>query len=264
MKKLITILLLAAMVFALVGCGEGGTPASGNGDVDVVSDSGENGAASDSGNGGENGGASASLGDVKAGDYVTFGSYEQDADFSNGKEDIEWLVLDVQGGSALLISKYALNSLAYNVTSSNVTWETCTLREWANGTFLNEAFSAEEQDAIIETTIKPDENSDEGDSAGSYTTDKVFLINIAEAGRYFDSDEARMCVPTEYAEMSGAFASPAFSSEGRSTCAWWMRTYGKLSTHTDYVNYSGKIDDIFGRSVGMTSIAFRPAIWVRI
>ena len=31
--------------------------------------------------------------DVQVGTYVTFGSYEQDNDLSNGKEDIEWLVL---------------------------------------------------------------------------------------------------------------------------------------------------------------------------
>ena len=37
MKKFIAILLLAAMVFALIGCGEGGTPASSNDNSDVVS-----------------------------------------------------------------------------------------------------------------------------------------------------------------------------------------------------------------------------------
>ena len=33
------------------------------------------------------------LKDIKVGDYIRFGAYEQDNDIENGKEDIEWLVL---------------------------------------------------------------------------------------------------------------------------------------------------------------------------
>lgn len=39
------------------------------------------------------------------GNVVTYGHYEQDNDTANGKEPIEWVVLDVQGDKALLISK---------------------------------------------------------------------------------------------------------------------------------------------------------------
>ena len=44
------------------------------------------------------------------GSYVTFGSYEQDGNTANGKEEIEWLILDRDrsGKSVLLISKLAL------------------------------------------------------------------------------------------------------------------------------------------------------------
>lgn len=38
---------------------------------------------------------------AKVGDYVFFGAYEQDNNTSNGKEDIEWLVLEVKDGKAL-------------------------------------------------------------------------------------------------------------------------------------------------------------------
>ena len=38
--------------------------------------------------------------DVKVGDYIKFGAYEQDNNTSNGKEDIEWLVLEVKDGKA--------------------------------------------------------------------------------------------------------------------------------------------------------------------
>ena len=51
---------------------------------------------------------------VSVNDILTFGRYEQDGIRGNGAEDIEWLVLDVQGNKALLLSRYALDSQPYN------------------------------------------------------------------------------------------------------------------------------------------------------
>ena len=52
---------------------------------------------------------------AKIGDYVKFGSYEQDNDESNGKEPIEWRVLDSKDGRKLLISRYALDSQVMSI-----------------------------------------------------------------------------------------------------------------------------------------------------
>lgn len=80
---------------------------------------------------------------------VLFGSYEQDGDAANGKEPIEWLVLARDGDKALLLSKYALDHQSfmpfYEPVTEPFTWESCSLRQWLNSTFLNAAFSAEEQ-----------------------------------------------------------------------------------------------------------------------
>lgn len=46
--------------------------------------------------------ASASETAVKVGDTYVFGQYEQDNDLSNGKEPIEWIVIDVVNGKALI------------------------------------------------------------------------------------------------------------------------------------------------------------------
>ena len=55
-----------------------------------------------------------------------------------------------------------------------------------------------------------DNSKKQADSAfktngGKNTQDKIFLLSYAEAEQYFDSDEARMCVPTDYAVNSGAY-----------------------------------------------------------
>ena len=51
---------------------------------------------------------------AEIGDSIYFGDYEQDGDTENGKEMIEWIVLDEQEGSILVISKFALDAMAFN------------------------------------------------------------------------------------------------------------------------------------------------------
>ena len=50
------------------------------------------------------------------GDMITFGSYEQDNDLTNGKEPITWRVLDYnsQKRIALVLSEKALDTRAFN------------------------------------------------------------------------------------------------------------------------------------------------------
>lgn len=72
----------------------------------------------------------ARLGDVAVGSTIRFGSCEQDNRLSNGAEEIEWLVLAVEGDKALLVSRYGLEPRPYNeelyLTDSRkkVTWST--------------------------------------------------------------------------------------------------------------------------------------------
>ena len=106
--------------------------------------------------------------DKKVGHYVSFGKYEQDNNTSNGKEKIEWLVLEVKDGKALVISKYALDCKPYNTSSTNVTWETCSLRNWLNNDFINSAFSATEKTMIPSVKVSADKNPDYSTSV-SYT-----------------------------------------------------------------------------------------------
>ena len=87
---------------------------------------------------------------VAVGDVVTFGKYPQTA-AGTDQTPIEWIVLDVQDGKALLLSKYGLEMKQYNTEYTDITWETCTLRTWLNSDFLNKAFSSEEQSAILIT-----------------------------------------------------------------------------------------------------------------
>ena len=201
---------------------------------------------------------------IKVGDTYTFGAYEQDNSTSNGKEAIEWTVLDKDGMSLLLISKQALDCQQYNTSYTDVTWESCSLRKWMNGTFLNKAFNAEEQAQIQNTTVSADKNPEYNTNPGNATTDKVFLLSINEVEKYFNSDEARKCAPTAYAKAQGAHTSDSYkTASGAATCWWWLRSPGFTQSCAASVRYDGSVN-YRGYDVDYDNGAVRPALWINL
>lgn len=201
---------------------------------------------------------------ASVGDTITFGAYEQDNNTSNGKEAIEWTVLDKDGMSLLLISKQALDCQQYNTSYTDVTWESCSLRKWMNGTFLNKAFNAEEQAQIQNTTVSADKNPEYNTNPGNATTDKVFLLSINEVEKYFNSDEARKCAPTAYAKAQGAYTSDIYkTASGAATCWWWLRSPGSDQSHAADVDNDGSVD-YYGNYVDYAYDAVRPALWINL
>ena len=190
---------------------------------------------------------------IKVGDTYTFGAYEQDNITSNGKEAIEWTVLDKDGMSLLLVSKQALDCKRYNTSYTDVTWENCSLRKWLNDSFLNEAFSEEEKALIQSTTVSAYNNPSYNTDPGNDTTDKVFLLSINEA-KYFNSDEARKCAPTAYVK---AHKTPSDAA----ACGWWLRSPGYSQDDAATVNCDGSVD-YFGDTVNLSTNCVRPALWI--
>ena len=187
--------------------------------------------------------------DTRPGDYVVFGSYEQDNDTSNGKEPIEWLVLSKKDGRILVISKYVLTYQKFHnngLTDENgVTWEACSLHKWLNKDFLNKAFTADEQKKIPKTTIKAETGKD--------TKDKVFLLSISEAKKYFGYDLARRCKTTAY----------AWAHKGNAASVWWwLRSPGNDGGLAARVGYDGRIEE-WGRGTDRIG-GVRPAMWINI
>ena len=182
-----------------------------------------------------------------------FGHYEQDNDLTNGPELIEWLVLEDKGDTKTLISRYALDCKPYNDGGGNVTWATCTLRSWLNSTFLNTAFTSEEQAKIQTTTVVNESNPNWGTAGGNTTYDKVYLLSIREANLYFSSMEVKICYPTWYAVAQGTF----YDYYGN--CCWWLRSPGYDSQYAAYADSDGSIYD--DRSyVNVDNYAVRPVV----
>ena len=206
---------------------------------------------------------------VNVGEYITFGHYEQDNNTGNGKEPIEWLVLEVRGNQALLISRYGLDVQPYNTIRGDLSWETSSLRKWLNGEFLNNAFSTKEQKAIVRITV--DNSASQGHwntSGGNNTEDRIFLLSYAEANKYLgvtwenrDNMRSRMS-PTAYAQVAGARTSISNkTAEGVGAWWWWLRSPGYFQHYAAYVCDDGSLHDYF---VNTGSGCVRPALWVNL
>ena len=187
-------------------------------------------------------GSASATPEYQEGDIVTFGCYEQDNITSNGAEKIEWIVLDVKSDRMLLLSRYALDSERYHYRGENVDWDTCSLREWLNDSFFNDAFSFLEQRSIL-----------------SDFSDAVFVLSQKEVEYYLPQSQDRICYPTAYCASQNVYVNPTTGG------SWWLlRTPGDDgSKFVMSVNSDGTMD-YDGGHVDSDRGVVRPAIWVSI
>ena len=196
---------------------------------------------------------------ITAGYSFRMGRYEQDNDPNNGQEMIEWRVLVVQKDRALVVSRYALDTLNYFTTLSDITWENSYLRRWLNDSFYNIAFTANEKNQILLSTIDNPDNPSYKTKGGNKTQDRFFVLSIDEANRYFSSNSARKTQPTPYAAAYGI----SVSGENGNTSWWWLRSPGEDASMAAYVDVDGMVSDS-GYGVQNVYGVVRPAFWMRI
>ena len=204
-------------------------------------------------------------------DTVTFGSYYQNN--SSTKEPIEWLVLDRQGNKALLLSKYILDCKCYNEEHEDVTWETCTLRNWLNNTFYNTAFNNNEKNYILTTNVINSDNTVHNTRGGNNTNDKVFLLSFDEVKKYFyqsnmhDSNKRLATSGTNYAKTVDNFGEKLWvyydnTAWYNGNTLFWLRSPGRDQDRAAIVGNGGAFSAI-GRNVDKYNNGVRPAIWIK-
>lgn len=192
--------------------------------------------------------------ELQIGQIYDFGIYEQDND-PDTEEKIQWQVLDVQDGKALLISRYALDVQLFHTDWDATSWENCTLRVWLNGEFWNKAFTPEEQARVLTATVTADSNSEYNSDPGNTTEDKVFLLSLQEVLTFMPEADSRKCQVTEYAKSRDIWLSEA------GYCDWWLRTPGQNESYTTVVWSSGGIDTE-GCYVVYGDKGVRPVLWL--
>lgn len=161
-----------------------------------------------------------------------------------GDQDIEWMVLDVQDGKALLLSKYVVDSRAFNTSNRKINWKLCMLRTWLNTDFYVKSFTSGEKKIILKSTREEDN-----------TEDRIFLLSEAELSKYFPETKPEpRAFPTRYAMNQGV----ELLADG--SCRWWLRTSGSQE------NYALTADDSATTNTLVTEKCYgvRPAMWVSI
>ena len=202
---------------------------------------------------------------IQAGDVIRFGNYEKNNKEEDGAESVEWIVLDREDTTLLLISKFSLDCKPFNEVSEDTTWETCTLRAWLNGAFLETCFDEQDRQAIVPSPVAAEKNPRGKVSPGNDTTDQVYVLSYSEAERYFPTDDERRSEPTAYAAAQGARTNDNWSTKrGHATAYWWLRNPGGKATTVVVVNERGILNGNFFKGVDATTVGVRPVLRVDI
>ena len=90
---------------------------------------------------------------VAVGDVFTMGEFEQDNDFSNGSEPLEWRVLKKSGKRMLVITEKIIDARPFHETARAIRWRHSDLCAWLNGDFMDKAFTDAERKLIPEVEL---------------------------------------------------------------------------------------------------------------
>lgn len=179
----------------------------------------------------------------EVGETFFFGEYEQDMNLNNGKEPIEWIVIDKQEDKALAVSKDVLDvcpaSLVY-AYEGDLHWKGSNLRYWLNSTFYTKAFTNADRQRIVNTYIDEDDYS---------CNDNVFVLSTSEAYSYFGTKEGLRSTWTAFAEARGVECSTFFLSS-----TWFTREPG--------LKHFSMRCEIEKTTMTSEKIGVRPAIWI--
>ena len=233
------------------------------------------------------------LQEVKEGDVIEFGRYEQDNDINNGPEDIEWIVLESneQSGVIVLLCKYCIDVLPLNDKVGEYYWADCSLRKWLNEDFYNTAFDKKEKERILRVR---NENPDElllKTAGGRNTTDCVFLLGQYDVRKYYpdysfaiitlkgekgkshlitsdtQNPDALKATATEYAKEKywKALEFPELYDRletlyGKNVVGWWLKSPGTDSERLNAIDIAetGIADSAFAND----SYGVRPVICI--
>ena len=192
---------------------------------------------------------------LHVGDIVSFGSYSVDE--NTQKENwpaIQWIVIDVDGEMARLLSKNGLRYMPYENESNQATiWLDSSIRRWLNEDFYEVALD-KAPFILSETlyTISPSFSKNKYKSI-----DKVYLLS-AEDVEEFLSPEDRICKPT--IDATSSFNGREMHLDGD---AWYLREEGKAYNFIASVDRDGTFTS-GGSTNNGGGILVRPCITISI
>ncbi len=203
-----------------------------------------------------------------------FGNYKQSGSKTNSYnvDPIKWRALSNADGKLLLLADQNLDVFEYHKKDNvHVTWETSDIRHWLNGTgayssdsFCANAFTAEEYVSVASTELDNFANPDYGTPEENNTTDKVFLLSIADVmnteygfTNKNNPTDTRKSTNTAFTADGGTIGSASLYSVD-SNDVWWLRS-SNTGLRAAYVSSYGVVEAL-GNLVYSTGVTVRPAL----
>ncbi|MCR5660974.1 MAG: serine/threonine protein kinase [bacterium] len=192
--------------------------------------------------------------------YATFGSYPQTK--KTDEKLIEWVVLERDDETALLLSRFALDWIPFHTRWESISWNKCALRQWMNDDFIHNAFTKLETEQIIPQRIYTVDELD-NKKKGYYTKDKVFLLSAEEIEKYLPDKNNRKCEPTPYAAKRG------ITTSNENYCWYWLRNVYADKKASNIGTQGDVRKEGFSVNKGLDStsrekVGFRPAMRVKL
>ncbi len=182
---------------------------------------------------------------------------------------VNWRVLDVQDGKALVLSDLILEDRSFQKDTSLLNaWVDSPLRAYLNGDFYNKTFTKSEKKRIVSTTLVNNINPLYSTTIGTDTKDKVFLLSIEEVDRYFGNDKARTAYADRrtpallFSSINDMTANPYDGIyQNYTTWYWWLRTPARSEDRKVVcISPDGEVSN---RSIDVKH-GVRPAMWINV
>lgn len=186
---------------------------------------------------------------INVGEIIPFGGYY-------------WRVLDVQNGKALLLSDKIIRKKRITV-HMKITWEESELRSYLNGSFFDSF--GKDRSRIAEVINRNANNQLYNTIGGNFTRDKIFLLSIDDAIKYFGySGQLKGGEQNSGHWIDDRYNSLriAYDHHGKA-CWWWLRSPGNSSSNAMSVSIDGAIR-LAGGNVNTDSGGIRPALWLNL
>ena len=191
------------------------------------------------------------LSQAQVGDVVTFGRYDTNP-VSIGTERLEWIVLQKEGNTLMLITKQGIAGSVYHQKHQEVNWKESDLCAFLNDTLYEDVFSNYEEEIIV---------------AHPVTSERLSLLSQTEVNVLFRDDQSRQLSITDVAKSKGTNINSAskanhWDMKGYRSSWWWLR--GEQMSKTAPIVTEDGIVLTDEKYVNKPNGAVRPVVWVSL
>lgn len=177
---------------------------------------------------------------------------------------IKWRIIQKSGSTSYLLCDLILDSQKYSFRNgvATVDYSKSDIRFWLNDHFFRTAFTPEERNYILLSTV--DNSSDSttyprNPNACANTMDRVFLPSLKELTTLIKNAKEIIRVPSDYASCQGTFICN-FDKTATGNGWWWTRSPTSTTTqYVHYITYKGELSNYYPQH---THFGIVPAIKV--